>query len=325
MLLTHSANSIPLPCADKRTHIRWLICQYLSFDILHDRLQDLPSQFTTPQPRPWSNINRTAISPQQLHNFDLDIYLAIVVAAIETEIPIRGYSQTSRQYLKTLHPPMARFVGGRVDSSGKSLEKGLWELEERRHTPALLNIYRQLSGQSPPLVDIRKVRDYAPTGNPHADLYRHGLHRIATEYGATSLYLWLMSYSTGTLRQVWGELLRDEINHMTKFWGFGAWAYPHTAIAHLRNISTQLTKTIGDRPELETFAQPDKRQGPSSLPRTLRRMAEVMHWQTWSHHHRAEFSLTCMRVLAHMLRWSRSLTPGYLQQVFGPQPFPTET
>ena len=315
MILTNiSAEQPATAFTDKRTHIRDLICQYLSFDILHDRLEDLPSQFATPQPRPWSKINWGAIAPDQLQDFDLETYLSIVVAAIETEIPIRGYNQTSRQYLETLHPSMARFVGGQVDNSGKLIEKGLWEKEEGRHTPALLNIYRQLSSQCPPLVTIRKVRDYAPTDKPHTDLYRHGMHRIATEYGATCLYLWLMSHSTGTLRQVWSELLRDEINHMTKFWGFGAWAYPYTALAHLQKVSTQLVSTFSDRPQL------DRRQGASSLPRTLRRMATVMHWQTWPPSYRAEFSLTCMRVLAHMLRWSRRLTPDYLQRVFGPLP-----
>ena len=40
------------------------------------------------------------------------------------------------------------------------------------------------------------------------------------------LYLWLMSHTTGTLQQVRGELLQDEINHLTKFWGMGMWLYP---------------------------------------------------------------------------------------------------
>ena len=296
------------------TTIRSLIRQYLSFAHLHHLLQELPAQFLNPQPRPWPPIPWDTISPAQVVGIDLEVYLSIVTGAIETEIPIRGYAQTSQRYLAGLHPEMARFVGGITDSQGLRVEMGIWEKEERLHTPALIKIYGHLSGEKQPQPEIRSVREYSPTGNAHADLYRHGIHRIATEYGATCLYLWLMSRSTGTLRQIWGELLRDEVNHMTKFWGFGAWAFPQTTLGHLQQLLTQLTVTFGDRP------QPDDRQGQSSLPRTLRRMADVMAWQAWSRGHRAEFSLICLRVLAHLLRWSRTLTPVYLQHLFGPLP-----
>ncbi|MEL7084576.1 MAG: ferritin-like domain-containing protein [Cyanobacteria bacterium P01_G01_bin.4] len=299
--------------ADKHTHIRYLICQYLSFDTLDGLVQELPEQFEEPQVRHWRFIDWDAIAPEQVHGFDLEVYLNVIAGAVETEIPIRGYSQTSRQYLERLHPNMARFVGGTTDMDGTPLAKGLWEREEQRHTPALLRIYRQLSGRHLS-IDVRDVREFSPSCDPRSDLYRHGMHRIATEYGATCLYLWLMSHSTGTLRQVWGELLRDEINHMTKFWGFGAWAYPFSTPGHLRRVAMQLAKTVSDRP------QANDRHGQSSLPRTLRRMAEVMTWQDWTPGLQAEFSLICMRVLIHMLRWSRRLTRDSLKDVFGPLP-----
>ena len=76
---------------------------------------------------------------------------------------------------------MARFVGGTVDADGNRQEIGLWEKEERQHTPALLKVYTQLTGEkiSP---DYRTVRGYIPTGDAYQDLYRHGpapsRHRI---------------------------------------------------------------------------------------------------------------------------------------------------
>ncbi|MEL7477107.1 MAG: hypothetical protein AAGJ55_12915, partial [Cyanobacteria bacterium J06555_12] len=43
--------------ADKHTHIRYLICQYLSFDTLDGLVQELPEQFEEPQVRHWRFID----------------------------------------------------------------------------------------------------------------------------------------------------------------------------------------------------------------------------------------------------------------------------
>jgi hypothetical protein len=42
----------------------------------------------------------------------LDIFLSIIKGALDTEAPIKDYTQTSRQYLEPIHPSMARLVGG---------------------------------------------------------------------------------------------------------------------------------------------------------------------------------------------------------------------
>nr|ADO19036.1 hypothetical protein Nfla_2902 [Nostoc flagelliforme str. Sunitezuoqi] len=170
---------------------------------------------------------------------DAEVFLSILIGAMDTEAPIRGYTQTSRQYLEKLHPQMARFVGGTVGENGELLELGLWEKEERQHTPALIKIYTQLTGEKI-TPKLRTVRGYLPTDDAYEDLYRHGLHRIATEYGATCLYIWLMAHTTGALQDVLEELAQDEINHMTKFWGFGVWAFPDTG---LMRIGRTLIKT----------------------------------------------------------------------------------
>ena len=83
-----------------------------------------------------------------------------------------------------LHSTRTEFVGGTVGEDGELLELGLWEKEERQHTPALIKVYTQLTGEKI-TPKLRTVRNYLPTDDAYEDLYRHGLHRIATEYGAT--------------------------------------------------------------------------------------------------------------------------------------------
>lgn len=286
--------------------IHFLVNQYLSFDHLDDRLQDLPVQFEQPQPRPWQPIEWQAIDQQQIVGMDVDVFLAVLVGAIDTEAPIRQYTQTSRQYLQALHPQMARFVGGVVDEAGMLLEPGLWEKEERQHTPALLKVYAQLTGEKI-TVNPRTARPYCPSGHPRLDLYRHGLHRIATEYGATCLYLWLLAHSTGPLHTVLAELTRDEINHMTKFWGFGLWAFPDSSLAQ---IGLTLLQTTRGR-----LTYQDDR---SSLIGTLHRMTTVLNWQSWSWHNRATFTFTCLHILRRLWIWSSRLNAEQLQALFGP-------
>lgn len=105
--------------------INRLLDRYLSFEHLHERLRDLPVQFENPQPRPWSLID-WHLDHQQIVGIDPDVFLSILVGAIDTEAPIRAYTETSRRYLEALHPPLARFVGGTTDSDGVLLEPGLW-------------------------------------------------------------------------------------------------------------------------------------------------------------------------------------------------------
>ncbi len=287
--------------------IRALANHYLSNEQLHDRLQDLPVQFVNPQPRPWQPIDWHAIKRQQIVGIDPAVFLAILVGAINTEAPIRQYTQTSRQYLEALHPPLARFVGGTIAANGTLLEPGLWEKEERQHTPALLKIYTQLTGEK--VVPIpHQARLYQPYAEPHQALYRHGLHRVATEYGATCLYLWLMAHTTGALRTVLEELTQDEINHMTKFWGFGIWAYPEAS-------PLWVCRTL-----LQTAKRPTYSRDRSSLIGTLHRMTGVLNWQAWSWTNRATFAFTCTYILHRLWGWSKDLTPETLEALFGQQP-----
>ncbi|RCJ32962.1 hypothetical protein A6769_26375 [Nostoc punctiforme NIES-2108] len=280
--------------------IRSLIDRYIAVEKLHDRLQDLPIQFANPQPHPWKLIDWQTINRNQIIGLDAEVFLSILIGAMHTEAPIRGYTQTSRQYLEKLHPQMARFVGGTVREDGELLKLGLWEKEERQHTPALIKVYTQLTGEKI-TPKLRTVRSYLPTDDAHEDLYRHGLHRIATEYGATCLYIWLMAHTTGALQDVLEELAQDEINHMTKFWGFGVWAFPDTG---LMRIGRTLIKTRS------------KNYQRNNLMRTLRRMMATLNWNAWSLTNKATLLFTFTYTMRRLWSWNNSLTPEYLQNLF---------
>ncbi len=292
--------------AQVRQRIEALTQRYVTVEHLGDRLADLPHQFHHPQPRRWHPVSWAAIAPDQLSGIPLDTFCAILLGTINTEAPIRDYTQASRQYLAQFYPQMAQFVGGTVDSDGNVLTLGLWEREEKRHTPALVALYKKLAGEPPKSVP-HPARPYTPSGNPRADLYRHGLHRIATEYGAACLYLWMMAYTTGPLQAVVGELLIDEINHMTKFWGFGRWAYPETSLGMIGSTLTQAMAQKLQNPHLQ-----------GSLLHTLRRMQSELAWDRWSTSHRLTLIYTFDQVMRVLWRWDRSLTPTYLGKLFGP-------
>ena len=289
------SRQIDLETMTVQQRINVLIQNYLSLEHLSDRLDDLPRQFDNPQVRPWQKISWQDIDPGQVVDIELDVFLKILIGAINTEAPIRDYTQASRQYLESIHPPMAKFVGGSLDLDGGLQALGLWEKEERQHTPALSRLYHQLSGKKP-LVMPHSARAFRAVSDPRAALYHHGVHRVATEYGATCLYLWMMAHTTGALQQVLRELLIDEVNHMTKFWGFGCWLYPEASVMQ---TAWMLLKRSGGRLGY--------RRDRSHLFGTLHRMTDALAWSDWSGANRRTFVVTCWQVLRQMQAWLKTM------------------
>jgi hypothetical protein len=288
-----------------KARIHHLLANYLTEEILCDRLEDLPEQFLNPQPRPWQHIEWQSIDREQILGIELETFLAIIKGALDTEAPIRDYTQTSRQYLQSIHPAMARFVGGVVKENNSLLELGLWEKEERQHTPALMRVYQQLTQQKI-IPEVLSPKTYQPSGNAKMDLYHHGVHRIATEFSAVCLYLWLMARTTDNLQQVLKELLQDEINHMTKFWGFGQWLYAE------ENLFGFPTFNRHQHDDQLTNSNPTI----NHLMTTLNRMMKVLGWKSWSLNQKIELIYTFTCVGQRMWSWSNSLTFEYLNVLF---------
>lgn len=319
-------------CLQTRSRIDLLIDRYLSLANLSDRLADLPAQFANPQPRTWQAIYWHDINPSQIVGLRVEVFLAVLIGAMTVETPIRSYSQVSWHYLSHFHAPMASFVGGYFAEDGSIIEPGLWEKEERRHSPALAKIYKHLTGEQL-IVKSIQVKPYQPSQNPHADMYRHGLHRVATEYGATCLYLWLMAHSTGALQQVLEEILLDEINHMTKFFGFGVWAFHSSDRNQFKSSLMGILSRYGYRrspSDLQTDRQIHKtsygRLAALCVPpalelvRTFGRVMDLVNWKTWHPISKLELTYTFVCVLRQLLRWRSGLTSAYLQKLFGNPP-----
>jgi hypothetical protein len=304
------------------TSISNLVETYLCESKLRDRLADLPVQFENPQPRPWAPIDWQALDRSQIVGVSPEVFLSVIVGSMEVEAPIRGYATVSFRYLEKLHPKMARFVGGTFAEDGSLIEPGLWEKEERQHAPTLAKIYRLLTGEKL-RIKPSGVKRYVPSDNPREDLYGHGLHRIATEYGATCLYIWLMAHSTGALQQVFSELVVDEVNHMTKFWGFGLWAFPESLITRIRlTIAHLINRTPHSR-----FDSSDNQKTQANYLRsvvelfqTFGRVMGLVAWNSWPLNTKLELIFTFVQVMHRVRRWQSSLTQSYLQQLLGVSP-----
>ena len=292
-------------CADHpnyiqtRSRINYLVEHYLSLDTLSQRLADLPTQFDHPHQRPWERIQWKEIHSDQIIGIDPEIFCMVVASAVEIETPIRGYASESWRYLQHTHPQAARFMGGLWDEEGNRQEVGIWEKEERQHAPAFGKIYHTLTGQK--LTPIpNTVKPYRGTDNPRADLYRHIVSRIATEWAATSTYLWLMAHSTGALQMAIAQPLQDEVNHLSKFWGMTYWGFRDSIpLRILRNTQSLL--------HLTRHHQDERTAGQDLLQlRNLGYMTEI--------------GFTFTRVMSQLCRWHGHLRIDALEQLFGPRP-----
>lgn len=57
-------------------------------------------------------------------------------------------------------------------------------------------------------------------------------------------------------------------------------------------------------------------KGLKYLAKTMNRMTEVLHWNSWAMAHKIELMYSFSFVLRQMWGWSNSLAPDYLQTIF---------
>lgn len=286
-----------------RARIKRLINQYVSIELLSDRLSDLPSQFTQPQQRPWEAICWQQIDRNQIIGIDPDLFLQVLAGATEIEAPIRAYSKESHDYLERVHPQMARFMGGEYAEDDTTLTVGVWEKEERQHAPAFSKIYQQLTGQKL-TPKPNSVAGFQPTNDPWADLHSHVLSRITTEWGAASVYLWLMAHSTGELQQAIAQPFQDEINHLAKFWGFSRWAFADSYFKQLRGSVRNLMLLLKHH-------KGERTNSPDLISRTKGLKNAVLA---------VELTFTMVRIMVRLRRWNQELSYSYLKHLFGDSP-----
>ncbi|MDJ0557422.1 MAG: hypothetical protein QNJ68_23835 [Microcoleaceae cyanobacterium MO_207.B10] len=279
-----------------RARINYLLERYLSLAILTERLLDLPQQFKNPQQRHWQKINWQAINSSQIIGIPPKLFLQVIISAVEIEAPIRSYSQESWNYLQKAHPQLARFMGGVTDENGRIIEVGIWEKEERQHAPAFRKIYQQLTGEKlEPKPNT--VHGYQPTGNLRTEIYNHGVSRISSEWSAVSIYLWLMSHSTGALQMAIAQPLQDEVNHLAKFWGITRWGFGDSVLQRVIGSISCLIKLLNHHQEERTAGQ------------------NIMDFSYLKYG--LEIGYTFTKVMAQMCRWNYHLKPDALNQVFG--------
>jgi hypothetical protein len=286
-----------------RARINMLIDEYLSVEQLSDRLSDLPSQFETPHQRHWEPICWKQIDRSQIIDVEPELFLKIVASAAEVEAPIRDYSKESWDYFHGLHPQMATFMGGTFALDGTTLSIGIWEKEERQHAPAFRKLYQQLTGEE--LVSKpNSVNGCHPSSDPWEDLHDHVLSRLATEWSAVSVYLWLMAHSTGELQRAIAQPLQDEVNHLAKFWGFSRWAFANSYYQHLKGSTSNLAALLKHHRRERTYS--------GDLVSRTRRIDNAIYAM--------ELAFAFLRVMTRLRIWNRELTNSYLRHLLGQPP-----
>jgi hypothetical protein len=286
-----------------RARINSLIDHYISVEVLSDRLSDLPEQFYNPRPRPWEPIDWQGINRDQIIGVKPEMFLQILASAAEIEAPIRSYSKESWCYLQHIYPEMARFMGGVFDANGNILEIGVWEKEERQHCPTFRKIHQQLTTEKLQ-VKPNSVNGFHSTGDAWQDTYKHVISRLSTEWGATSVYLWLMVHSTGALQQAIAQPLQDEINHLAKFWGFSRWAFSQSYFNQLKGSTKNLISLLKHH-------QIERTHGNDVFNTSLSLKQLYLVW---------ELTFTFTRVMVRLRRWNRELSRSYLRHLFGTAP-----
>jgi hypothetical protein len=279
-----------------RSRINTLIDRYLAVDILSDRLTDLPTQFTHPHVRHWEPIEWNKIDRSQIVGIDPDLFLLVIAGATEIEAPIRAYSQESWEYLQAVHPQMAYFMGGEQSEDGRIISLGIWEKEERQHAPTFSKIYHLLSGEKI-VPKPNTVKGYQAHNSAMAAVYHHTLSRISTEWGAVSVYLWLMAHSTGALQIAIAQPLQDEVNHLAKFWGFSRWAFGESYFNHLIGSTANLIQLL------------QHHQGERSSSSEIGGKTNIING--------VELIFTFMRVMVRLRTWNRDLNDGFLNHLLG--------
>jgi hypothetical protein len=270
-----------------------LVAHYLATPTLGANLGDLPLQFEKGNPRKWEQMSlhkhSTADIQKMVVGVEPALFAAVAAQAAGIEDPIGQYAKESEAYMRTNFPPMAAFMAG------------TWKHEERRHMGVFKMAAEKITGQKIDVV-ANPVKPYTEVeGMTSADLaYKHALSRTATEWAATSMYLWLMAHSTGPLQQAISQPVGDEINHLCKFLGYTKWAYGNSF----------LERAIGSAESLGGLVS--QQEGRKAEGSAIDLRASLLHGP--------EVASVFLRVIKNVRDFDNTLTPEMLNGLFGESP-----
>lgn len=111
---------------------------------------------------------------------------------------------------------------------------------------------------------------------------------------SVSVYLWLMVHSTG--QRAIAQPLKDEINHLAKFWGFANWAFQDDMWTRIRFIAQQLWQLFQHHQQ--------ERNTSSAIAQNFHPLAMV------------EIAFIFTRVLTRLNNWNRQMSMAKLDHLF---------
>jgi hypothetical protein len=137
--------------------------------------------------------------------------------AMENEDPIFEYTHQSAEGFRFLLPGLGRFMGKNEDQARYSTQHNLpwcesaWCAEERRHSNAFARMIERLVHISP---SRENPNEPVVVTADEAAAVRHLTARRTSEWNAASSYIVMAAHSSGDLRTLVCNIVRDEIKHL---------------------------------------------------------------------------------------------------------------
>ncbi|MGK7925725.1 MAG: hypothetical protein AB4290_10845 [Spirulina sp.] len=312
--LTGKGTARPLSCPTK-ARIKAFIDRDLSLEILSDRTFELSFHYNASPCHPWQPLDWDAISLEQVIDVSGELFLAAIAVSVEVQtMPI--HSRQIWERLPGITPQIASFLGRAIDEEKNWVELGLWEGEERQHSAIFRQVYERLTGE---ILPVSEDFLFAPATKLKPDRYL--FQCVIAKWITTSVYLWLMSHSTGELQAAIARVLQDDIGHLAKFWGILRLRWGDSAPPPLSEdldrlsqafCSPQDPKNLSILPSFplsfDDVEMTEPETDHSDVPLAINACDYLAAILQFSDSYRLEIGFTLLRTLRQIWRWNQSLT-----------------
>ncbi len=168
--------------------------------------------------RTWDRVKLSAIGPQNVVDGLAVWELAFMMNfAMENEDPIFEYTHQSGEGFRFLLPGVGRFMGKNQEQASYSARHKLpwcesaWCAEERRHSNTFARMIERLVHISP----SRENPNHPMVVTAgESDAVQHLIARRTSEWNAASSYIVMAAHSSGDLRTLVRNIVRDEVKHL---------------------------------------------------------------------------------------------------------------